>query len=252
MFCPHCHNKIPDGSNICPLCYSNLAGLKPQHTAAPQDPAQPQEKAAPVRKSTKSGKGGKKPAYTKGSRGGKKNADKTPMIIAFGLIVILIVIIALIVKSMFGAGEPPKVQQNTAPAAQQQVQNSPAGNFIVFGATPTPAPRVEVTPTPAIEVTPTPAPVAAKSYITLRKGDEGPDVVTLQQALAELGYLTGAADGNFGTGTQTAVKKFQEDNNLDADGIAGKMTQEALFAKSSVTPIPEATVGPDDIMDLPG
>ena len=24
MFCPHCHNKIPDGRNICPLCYANL------------------------------------------------------------------------------------------------------------------------------------------------------------------------------------------------------------------------------------
>ena len=254
MYCPHCHNKIPDGSNICPLCYSNLAGLKPQHTAVPKEAGEPQEQAAPVRKSTKStktNKGGRKPAYTKGSRGGKKNADKTPMIIAFGLIVILIVIIALIVKSMFGAGEPAKVQPTNTPAVQQQV-NTQAGNFIVFGATPTPAPRVEVTPTPAIEITPTPAPVAAKTYVTLRKGDEGPDVVTMQQALAELGYLTGAADGNFGTGTQTAVKKFQQDNGLDADGIAGKMTQEALYAKSSVTPIPEATVGPDDIMDLPG
>ncbi|MBQ7887211.1 MAG: peptidoglycan-binding protein [Clostridia bacterium] len=249
MFCPHCHNKIPDGSNICPLCYSNLAGLKMQQSAAPKDPSQPQEKAAPARKSSK---GNKKPAYTKGSRGGKKNTDKTPMIIAFGLIVILIVIIALIVKSMFGAGDAPKVQPTSTPVAQQQSQNAQAGNFIVFGATATPAPRVEVTPTPAIQVTPTPAPVEAKTYVTLRKGDEGPDVVTLQQALAELGYLTGAADGNFGTGTQTAVKKFQEDNNLDADGIAGKMTQEALFAKSSVTPIPDATVGPDDIMDLPG
>ena len=249
MFCPHCHNKIPDGSNICPLCYSNLAGLKPQQTAAPKDPAQPEAaRKAPARKSSK---GGKKPAYTKGSRGGKKNADKTPMIIAFGLIVILIVIIAMIVMSMFGAGDTKKPQATSTPAAAQQAPNQ-AGNFVVFGATPTPAPRVEVTPTPAIEVTPTPAPVEAKTYTTLRKGDEGPDVVTLQQALAELGYLTGAADGNFGTGTQTAVKKFQEDNNLDADGIAGKMTQEALFAKSSVTPIPDATVGPDDIMDLPG
>jgi len=246
MFCPHCHNKIPDGSNICPLCYSNLAGLKPQHSAAPADPSQPEEKAAPVRKSSK------KAAYTKGSRGSKKSADKTPMIIAFGLIVILIVIIALIVKSMFGAGDA-KQQATNAPV-QQQSQNAQQGNFVVFGATPTPAPRVEVTPTPAIQVTPTPtpAPVAATTYVTLRKGDEGPDVVTLQQALAELGYLTGAADGNFGTGTQTAVKKFQEDNNLDADGIAGKMTQEALFAKSSVTPIPETTVAPGDIMDLPG
>ena len=98
MFCPHCHNKIPDGSNICPLCYSNLAGVKAQQSAAPKDASKPETKAAPVRKSSK---GGKKPAYTKGSRGGKKSADKTPMIIAFGLIVILIVIIAMIVMSMF-------------------------------------------------------------------------------------------------------------------------------------------------------
>ena len=77
------------------------------------------------------------------------------------------------------------------------------------------------------------------------------DVKSAEQANLQW-YFNGAADGNFGTGTQTAVKKFQEDNQLDADGIAGKMTQEALFAKSSVTPIPDATVGPDDIMDLPG
>ena len=246
MFCPHCHNKIPDGSNICPLCYSNLAGVKPQASAAPKDPSQPEApKKAPARKSTK------KPAYTKGSRGGKKNADKTPMIIAFGLIVILVVIIALIVKSMFGAGDLPKAQPTTAPVVQQN-QNAQAGNFVVFGATSTPTAKPVVTPTPVIEVTPTPAPVAAKTYVTLRKGDEGPDVVTLQQALVELGYLTGATDGNYGTGTQTAVKKFQQDMGLDADGIAGKMTQEALFNKSSVTPMPEATVGPDDILNLPG
>jgi len=246
MFCPHCHNKIPDGSNICPLCYSNLAGLKPQQSAAPKDPAQPDAaRKAPARKSSK---GGKKPAYTKGSRGGKKNADKTPMIIAFGLIMILIVIIAMIIRSMFGAGGNAGLSATNTPAAQ----NTPEGNFVVFGATPTPAPRIEITPTPAIEITPTPAPTAEPAYKTLRKGDEGPEVVTLQQALTELGYLNGAADGNFGTGTQTAVKKFQEDNGLDADGIAGKMTQEALFAKSSVTPIPETTVGPGDILDLPG
>ena len=248
MFCPHCHNKIPDGSNICPLCYSNLAGLKPQHSAAPADPSQQEEKAAPARSRSK------KSAYTKGSRGSKKSADKTPMIIAFGLIVILVVIIALIVKSMFGAGDTKKPQATIAPAVQQQNSNAQAGNFIVFGATPTPTVKPAVTPTPAIQVTPTPtpAPVAASTYVTLRKGDEGPDVVTLQQALAELGYLTGAADGNFGTGTQSAVKKFQQDRGLDADGIAGKMTQEALYKESSVTPIPDATVGPNDIMDLPG
>ena len=99
---------------------------------------------------------------------------------------------------------------------------------------------------------PTPAPTPEPQYHTLRRGDQGPEVVTLQQALTELGYLKGAADGNFGTGTMTAVKEFQQAEGLDADGIAGRLTQEALYAKSSVTPIPETTVGPDDIMDLPG
>lgn len=244
MFCPHCHNKIPDGSNICPLCYGNLAGVKASAPAKETSREGGREKAAPARKSTKKSK-----AYTKGSRGAKKSADRTPMIIAFGLILILIVIIVMIIRSMFGAGTPAPV--NT-PAVQVQTQNTPEGGFIVFGQT-TPAPTMQiVTPTPAIEITPTPAPTSAPTYVTLRRGDQGPDVVTLQQALTELGYLKGAADGNFGTGTMTAVKEFQAAEGLDADGIAGKLTQEALYAKSSVTPIPETTVGPDDIMDLPG
>ncbi|MGN0775275.1 MAG: peptidoglycan-binding protein [Candidatus Ventricola sp.] len=247
MFCPHCHNKIPDGSNICPLCYANLAGVKMQASAAPKE-ADHQDAPArtPARKSTK------KAAYTKGSRGGRKNADMTPMIIAFGLIVILIIIIVMIFRSMFSAGGNQKTPNVPAATQTAQAQSSPAGNFIVFGATATPGQQIIVTPTPAIEVTATPAPAAAPTYTTLRKGDEGPEVVTLQQALAELGYLSGAADGNFGTGTQTAVKKFQTDQGLEADGIAGKKTLEALYAKSSVTPIPETTVGPDDIMNLPG
>lgn len=245
MFCPHCHNKIPDGSNICPLCYSNLAGVKPRLTQEPHA-QEGGEEQAPRRQSSSP----KKPAYTKGSRSAGRKKDNTPMIIAFGLIIILIVIIVMIVRSMFGAGNGPVGPQGTPQTAA--ATDAPSQNFIVFGATATPQAMLVVTPTPAIEVTPTPAPTAQASYTTLRKGDEGPDVVTLQQALAELGYLSGAADGNFGTGTQTAVKKFQADRGLESDGIAGKKTLEALYAKSSVTPIPETTVGPDDIMNLPG
>ena len=244
MFCPHCHNKIPDGSNICPLCYSNLAGLKPQ-AKAPEAQGEQPHKAAPKKSSKK-----KAQAYTKGSRGSKKSADRTPMIIAFGLIMILVIIIAMIVRSMFGMGAAPAP---TPVPPVQQAQNTPQGNFVVFGATSTPV-KIEVTPTPVIEVTPTPTPQSEYSYHTLRKGDQGPDVVTMQQALAELGYLNGAADGNFGTGTQTAVKNFQKDNDLDADGIAGRMTLEALYSKSSVTPLPDntPTAAPGDILDLPG
>ena len=248
MFCPHCHNKIPDGSNICPLCYSNLAGVKAHQAQEPRAQVGGEEQAQ-RRKTTSA----KKPAYTKGSRGSKKKKDSAPMIIAFGLIVILVVIIVMIVRSMFGVGTAPVTANNTPPAIVTTT-NAPAQNFIVFGATATPQKTQVVTPTPNIEVTPTPAPVAAKTYVTLRKGDEGPDVVTMQLALTELGYLSGASDGNFGTGTMNAVKKFQQDNGLDADGIAGKLTLEMLYTKSSVTPMPDSTpaVKPGDILDLPG
>ena len=241
MFCPHCHNKIPDGSNICPLCYANLAGVRQQSSGKeePQDARAAQAKPR-----------AKKPAYSKGSRGARRSADRTPMIIAFGLIVILIVIIAMIIRSMFSAGEP---GQQVA-TAEPQAEVTPGGNFLVFGATEAPQnePQVPTPEPPTLEVTPTPGPTAEVSYKTLRKGDQGRDVETLQRALAQLGYLSGAQDGNFGTGTETAVKNFQEANGLSADGIAGKMTLEALYRQVSYTPAPETTVNPGDVLDLPG
>lgn len=251
MFCPHCHNKIPDGSNICPLCYANLAGVKPQ---APREEAREEQDApSSARKTAAQPRAKKNTAYTKGSRGSRKSADRTPMIIAFGLILILVIIIAMIIRSMFSAGTPAAVNTPVPPVSGQ---NTPEGNnFIVFGAaTPTPEPQVEITPEPEIEITPTPAPQQTATLNTLRKGDQGAEVVTLQQALRELGFLNGAADGNFGTGTQTAVKNFQKAYGLDEDGIAGKMTLEKLYSESSVTPMPQTTpvVEPGDIMDLPG
>lgn len=252
MFCPHCNSNIPDGSNICPLCYGNIAGTHAQTAQEQVHPDAQESQEQPVKKSKPHGS--KKPAYTKGSRGGKKNSDKAPMIIAVGLILILVVIIVLIVMSMFGAGGDMQTGGNDKNTPQASVKQTPDVNLIVFGATATPQPYTQVTATPRIEVTPTPTPVPQVSYSTLRKGDEGVDVVSMQLALTELGYLSGAADGNFGTGTQNAVKKFQQDNGLDADGIAGKLTLEALYAKSSVTPIPDTTpaVQPGDILDLPG
>jgi putative chitinase len=53
---------------------------------------------------------------------------------------------------------------------------------------------------------------------TLRKGDKGDDVARMQKALG----IT--ADGDFGFGTQTALKKWQKLNGLVADGIAGPAT----------------------------
>ena len=213
MFCPHCHNKIPDGSNFCPLCYANLVGVKQQEkeSAAETDAPRPKQKPAPRKNNAK-------PAYTKGSRQSKRAQDKTPMIIAIGLILILVLIIVMIVRSMFGAGAPAVVNTPVPQATQQPQQEN---NFIVFGATNTPAPQL--TATPNIEITPTPAPQAPAmtTYKTLRKGDRGKSVISMQEALIKLGYLKSASDGNFGTGTKTAVENFQKENGLDVDGIAG-------------------------------
>lgn len=66
---------------------------------------------------------------------------------------------------------------------------------------------------------------ADDSVSTLSKmGSRGDEVRRIQQKLKSMGYYTGSVDGIYGTQTQSAVKKFQRDNGLDADGIAGSKT----------------------------
>ena len=50
----------------------------------------------------------------------------------------------------------------------------------------------------------------------------------IQNLLQFLGYYTIQVDGLPGPGTTAAVKAFQADNGLDADGIPGQLTQKAL------------------------
>ena len=64
-------------------------------------------------------------------------------------------------------------------------------------------------------------------------GDSGTNVVKLQQALECLGYYDGAIDGDFGEGTEAAVKRFQSKRGMKADGIAGSSTIRVLFGSSS-------------------
>jgi peptidoglycan hydrolase-like protein with peptidoglycan-binding domain len=69
---------------------------------------------------------------------------------------------------------------------------------------------------------------------TLERGSEGPDVKDLQEALIELEFKPGAADGVFGVFTDTAVRSFQTWAQLTSDGIVGEQTWEKLdFADKS-------------------
>ena len=65
---------------------------------------------------------------------------------------------------------------------------------------------------------------------TLRKGDQSAQVMVMQQYLADLGYLSAQPDGKFGSGTERAVKLFQEANGLTADGVAGRGTLSILYS----------------------
>ena len=58
----------------------------------------------------------------------------------------------------------------------------------------------------------------------LRRGAKGEQVKTVQQRLTDLGYFSGPISGNYMNQTVEAVKKFQENNGLKADGVTGEDT----------------------------
>ncbi|MBE5796266.1 MAG: hypothetical protein E7327_02685 [Clostridiales bacterium] len=105
----------------------------------------------------------------------------------------------------------------------------------------------------------TPTPTAASTV--LKVGADGAEVKKLQTRLKELGYYKGSVDGDFGTGTETAVKNFQQQNGLSADGVAGTRTLDKLYSSSAkraptivtpkptprktATPTPRVTAVPD-------
>ncbi len=69
---------------------------------------------------------------------------------------------------------------------------------------------------------------AAGAY---REGDTGEDVVAIQSRLASLGYNPGGSDGDFGSLTTEAVKRFQQDRGMEADGLVGAETYRALLGR---------------------
>ena len=58
---------------------------------------------------------------------------------------------------------------------------------------------------------------------------QGREVSDIQNRLVQLHYDVGGVDGVFGHGTETAVKSYQRDNNLESDGVVGAQTYRALM-----------------------
>lgn len=64
----------------------------------------------------------------------------------------------------------------------------------------------------------------------LTYGDEGDDVLELQQKLTDLFYYSGNLSGRYREGTRAAVEDFQKDFGLTVTGKADASTQAELFA----------------------
>lgn len=101
--------------------------------------------------------------------------------------------------------------------------------------TPTATPPTSTQPAPTTNSSDRPASTQAAVKPTpstlpiLRMGMQGSAVTGLQDRLRALGFLKSSADGVFGAETLAAVKAAQQKFSLEADGVVGPATWEALL-----------------------
>jgi peptidoglycan hydrolase-like protein with peptidoglycan-binding domain len=69
---------------------------------------------------------------------------------------------------------------------------------------------------------------------TYQLHSQGPEVAQIQTRLKELGLYAGPIDGDFGGGTDAAVKAFQQSKSLAVDGQVGPQTWGALFGGAPI------------------
>lgn len=80
---------------------------------------------------------------------------------------------------------------------------------------------------------------SAVLYPVYRPGSQGTEVSQIQTRLRELGYYLGPIDGDYGSGTESAVRAFQRDHDLGVDGVMGPNTWQALLNSDEEIPVPE-------------
>jgi hypothetical protein len=69
-----------------------------------------------------------------------------------------------------------------------------------------------------------------------RMGSKGDETARIQERLKQKGLYRGPVDGDFGGGTEAAIKVFQKSKGLTVDGVVGPLTWNALFAEPIAEP----------------
>lgn len=130
-----------------------------------------------------------------------------------------VVLAALLIAAFLLLGVRTRRRQAPAPDATP----APAA------AAPEPPPAAEPIATPA--AMPEPEPAAPSNG-----RDRAERVITLQQQLSTLGFALGPIDGRYGPLTTQAVERFQHAYGLQADGVVGPLTADALYANAPQPP----------------
>ena len=78
---------------------------------------------------------------------------------------------------------------------------------------------------------------------SLKLGSSGPQVTSLQQLLQQYSFDPGGVDGQFGGGTDKAVRAFQQSVGLQTDGVVGPNTRAALKMPSVTSNVSTDMVG---------
>ena len=75
--------------------------------------------------------------------------------------------------------------------------------------------------------------ITSADAASIQRGSSGDTVRQIQTKLKKWGYYTGAVDGVYGSGTEKAVRYFQQKNGLTVDGKCGPQTLAALGISSA-------------------
>lgn len=182
----------------------------------------------------------------------------------FKLITLVLLLIALCCTLSGCIKDPDKQTGITPQSSWKTYTNAPSPNITtpeVVTPTPSPDPGTQswtdptggvggvptigaATPVTQDSPTPSPSPTPTPVSSVLKLGSQGDAVANVQAALKRLGYFEGKTDGDFGEYTENAVKRFQAQNGLTADGIVGQATLNKLSSSSAATYRPTGSPTP--------
>lgn len=107
-------------------------------------------------------------------------------------------------------------------------------------------------PTTTVFVDPDTGRACTLTVRSIRRGNEGSNVICLQEALKAAGFYSGPIDGKYGDDVAAAVRRLQTEKDMFVDGITGRETALSLGIwpdeESAVVHTPKPAPGEKDLL----